>query len=238
MLGVGLAWPVLPKLIQQMGGGDVSGAAFTYGVLAGGFALAQFFFQPLAGALSDRFGRKPVLLAALAGSGADFAIIAFAPSLFWLAVARILGGVFAATNSTANAYMADVSAPEDRSRNFGLVGAAFGFGFIAGPLVGGMLGDIDLRLPFLFAAGLAALNLVFGLVFLPESLAPEHRKAFSLASANPFGALARMGRLPGLVPLMAAFLLAAVAQRGLEAIWVLFLDFRFGWGVREASFSL
>ena len=238
MLGVGLAWPVLPKIIQHMGGGDVSGAAFTYGVLAGGFALAQFFFQPLTGVLSDRFGRKPILLAALAGAGADFALVAWAPSLIWVAAARILGGIFASTNATANAYMADISEPEDRSRNFGLVGAAFGFGFIAGPLIGGVLGGIDLRLPFLFAAGLAALNFTFGLFFLPESLAPEDRKPFSPSNANPFGALARLTRLPGLAPLMLSLFLVAVAQRGLEATWVLFLDFRFGWGVREASFSL
>ena len=228
MLGVGLAWPVLPKIIQHMGGGDVSGAAFTYGVLAGGFALAQFFFQPLTGVLSDRFGRKPILLAALAGAGADFALVAWAPSLIWVAAARILGGIFASTNATANAYMADISEPEDRSRNFGLVGAAFGFGFIAGPLIGGVLGGIDLRLPFLFAAGLAALNFTFGLFFLPESLAPEDRKPFSPSNANPFGALARLTRLPGLAPLMLSLFLVAVAQRGLEATWVLFLDFRMG----------
>lgn len=238
MLGVGLAWPILPKMVQHFQAGDVSSAAFTYGVLAAGFALMQFAFQPLTGALSDRFGRRPVMLVALAGIGVDFAIVALAPSLVWLAVARLVGGIFASTNATANAYVTDISEPADRSRYFGMIGAAFGFGFIAGPLLGGLLGEIDIRLPFLAASALAGANLVFGFFFLPESLAPENRKPFDLARANPFGALAHIARFASLAPLMAALLIVNVGQRGLEAIWVLFVDFRFGWGVRDASLSL
>ncbi len=238
MLGVGLAWPILPKLIQQFRGGDVSGAAFTYGLLAAGFALAQFLFQPVAGALSDHFGRRPVMLIALAGIAVDHLIVALSPDLVWLAIARFVGGIFATTNATANAYIADISAPEDRSRNFGLIGAAFGFGFVAGPLAGGFLGAIDLRLPFFAASALAGANLLFGLFVLPETLDSGHRKAISVASANPLSALARVARFPGLAALMTALFVTNVAQRGLEAIWVLYLDYRFGWGVRDASISL
>ncbi len=238
MLGVGLAWPILPKLIQDFEGGSVSDAAFTYGVIAAGFALMQFAFQPLTGALSDRFGRRPVMLAALAGIGVDFAIVALAPTLIWLAIARLVGGIFASTNATANAYVTDMSDPADRSRLFGLIGAAFGFGFIAGPLLGGVLGEIDIRLPFMAAAALAGANLVFGLLFLPESLPPENRKPLDLKRANPFSALSHMARFTNLAPLMAALFLISVGQRGLESIWVLFLDARFGWGVRDASLSL
>lgn len=238
MLGVGLAWPILPKLVQSFKGGDVSDAAFTYGLLAAGFAVAQFAFQPLAGALSDHFGRRTVMLAALAGIAVDHMVVAMAPTLAWLAVARVIGGIFATTNATANAYIADISEPGERSRNFGLVGAAFGLGFVAGPLLGGLLGSIDLRLPFFAAGGLAAANLLFGLFALPESLDPGNRKTFSLAAASPFAALARISRFPGLGALMVALFLTSVAQRGLEAIWVLYLDHRFGWDVRDAAISL
>ncbi len=238
MLGVGLAWPILPKLVQSFEGGDVSGAAFTYGLLAAGFAVAQFVFQPVAGALSDHFGRRTIMLAALAGIAVDHLVVALAPTLAWLAIARVVGGIFATTNATANAYVADISAPGERSRNFGLVGAAFGFGFVAGPLLGGFLGSIDLRLPFFAAGALAAANLLFGFLALPESLEPKNRKTFSVAAANPFATLARIARFPGLGALMAALFLTSIGQRGLEAIWVLYLDHRFGWGVRDASISL
>lgn len=238
MLGVGLAWPILPKLVQHLSGGAVADAAWAYGFLATGFALAQFFAQPILGALSDRFGRRPVMIVALIGIGADYLIMALSPNLAWLAVARIVGGVFAATNATANAYVADITAPKDRSRAFGLIGAAFGVGFVLGPLLGGVLGAIDLRLPFILAAVLAGANALYGLAVLPESLPTDRRRAFSLARANPFSAFVGMARFAGLAPLMLALLFINTGQRGLEAIWVLFLDYRFGWGVRDASFSL
>lgn len=238
MLGVGLAWPILPKLVEQLAGGGISNAAFIYGFIATAYAVAMFLFSPFMGALSDAWGRKPVLLISQAGLGIDYLVMAFAPDLVWLVVARIVAGMLGATSATANAYMADISSPEERSRNFGLIGAAFGIGFIAGPLIGGVLGAIDIRLPFLFAAGLIAANLVFGLVALPESLAPGNRRPLSSSSINPVNAISRLTRFPMLYPLLAALFLTNIAQRGLEAIWVLYTEFRFGWDVRDAGFSL
>ncbi|MEZ5811661.1 MAG: TCR/Tet family MFS transporter [Rhizobiaceae bacterium] len=238
MLGVGLAWPILPKLVEELSGGGVSNAALIYGIIATAYALAQFAFSPLIGALSDAWGRKPILLLSQAGLCVDYLVMSLAPNLAWLVAARILAGVLGATVTTANAYMADISTPENRSRNFGYVGAAFGVGFIAGPLIGGVLGAIDLRLPFLFAAVLIGANLVFGLVALPESLPPANRRPFGSSGVSPFGALARLVRFPMLYPLIAALLITNIAQRGLEAIWVLYTGFRFGWSVRDASFSL
>ncbi|TCD12284.1 MFS transporter [Oricola cellulosilytica] len=238
MLGVGLAWPVLPKLIQQMGTGSVSEAAAAYAIIGTVYAVAQFLFSPLIGTLSDRFGRRPVLLVTLAGLGLDYLLTALAPNLVWLAFARLAGGIFGATATTANAYMADVSTPENRARNFGYIGAAFGIGFVLGPLLGGMLGAIDIRLPFYTAAALAALNVAFGLLALPESLKQENRRPVALREINPFAALRRIAAFPALLPLMIALFVTATAQRGLEGTWVLYTDFRFGWGVREAAWSL
>ncbi len=238
MLGVGLAWPILPKLVEEFTGGDISNAAFIYGFIASAYAVAMFLFSPFMGALSDAWGRKPVLLIAQAGLGIDYLIMAFAPNLWWLAAARFVAGMLGATMSTANAYMADISSPEERSKNFGRIGAAFGIGFIAGPLIGGLLGAIDIRLPFLFAAGLIAANIVFGIFALPESLPQQNRKPLREATINPLLAIARLTRFPALYPLLAALFLTNIAQRGLEAIWVLYTEFRFGWTVRDAGFSL
>ncbi len=238
MLGVGLAWPILPKLVEQFTGGGVSNAAFIYGFIATAYAVAMFLFSPLMGALSDAFGRKPVLLISQAGLATDYLVMAFAPDIGWLVAARILAGILGATGATANAYMADISTPEDRSKNFGLIGAAFGVGFVIGPLLGGVLGAIDIRLPFLFAAVLIAANLLFGLIALPESLAPENRRTFVFSSANPIRAITRLTQFPLLYPLLAALLITNIAQRGLEAIWVLYTEFRFEWTVRDAGFSL
>ncbi len=238
MLGVGLAWPILPKLVEQLTGGGISNAAFTYGFIATAYAVAMFVFSPLMGALSDAWGRKPVLLISQAGLGIDYLVMAFAPNLGWLLAARIVAGILGATVTTANAYMADISTPEDRSRNFGYIGAAFGIGFIIGPLLGGVLGAIDIRLPFLFAAVLIGANIIFGLIALPESLAPENRSPLGSASVNPVRALVRLTRFPTLYPLLTALFLTSIAQRGLEATWVLYTEFRFGWTVRDAGFSL
>ena len=238
MLGVGLAWPILPKLVEQLAGGGISNAAFVYGFIATAYALAQFMFSPLLGAISDAYGRKPVLLCSQAGLCIDYLVMAFAPNLWWLAGARILAGILGATVSTANAYMADISSPEDRSKNFGLIGAAFGIGFIAGPLIGGVLGAIDIRLPFLFAAGLIGANLIFGFIALPESLPVKNRRSLGSTGVSPFKAIARLTRFPLLYSLLAALFLTNIAQRGLEAIWVLYTEFRFDWTVRDAGFSL
>lgn len=238
MIGVGLAWPVLPKLIQQLGAGDVSNASYIYAVIGALFAVSQFLFSPLLGSLSDRFGRKPVLIVSLVGLGFDYFLTALAPGYIWLAIVRFVGGIFAATVTTANAYAADISTPENRARNFGFIGAAFGVGFILGPLIGGWLGDIDVRYPFFAAAGLALLNALFGWIILPESLEKEKRRPFVLSEANPFKALRRMASFPSLTTLLISLFITATAQRGLEATWVLYTEFRFGWGIRAAAWSL
>ncbi|WP_136657108.1 TCR/Tet family MFS transporter [Nitratireductor sp. XY-223] len=239
MLGVGLAWPILPKLVQSFEGGNISSAAFQYGLLASAYALAQFLFSPLMGNLSDAFGRRPVLLLSQTGLAIDYAILAVAPDYWWLLAARLISGVLGATITTANAYMADISTPQNRARNFGLVGAAFGIGFIAGPALGGLLGEIDIRLPFVAAALLSLGNTLYGYFLLPESLDPSKRRPVGrLWKSNPVGALANMTRFPVLLPLFLALFLTAVAARGLEAIWVLYTDFRFGWTLRDSALSL
>ena len=238
MMGVGLAWPILPKLVQEMGSGSVSDAAAVYAIIGAIFAISQFLFSPLIGSLSDRYGRRPIMLISLAGLGADYVLTAFAPTFFWIAVVRFFGGIFAATITTANAYAADISTPENRARNFGLIGAAFGAGFILGPLMGGWLGAMDIRYPFLAAGILTLINGIFGYFTLPESLPQERRRKLEVKDANPFIALTRLGAFPALTPLLIGLLITATAQRGLESIWVLYTDFRFGWGIREAAWSL
>lgn len=239
MLGVGLAWPILPKLIQSFEGGNVSSAAFQYGIIATAYALTQFLFSPLLGNLSDAYGRRPVLLASQAGLALDYVILAFAPNYWWLFAARLVSGMLGATISTANAYMADISTPENRARNFGFMGVAFGIGFIAGPAMGGVLGEIDIRLPFLAAAALTAINCVYGYFLLPESLSLEKRRPVGrLWKSNPISALGNMAQFPVLVPMFIALFLTAISGRGLEAIWVLYTDFRFGWTIRDSALSL
>ncbi|WP_419912413.1 TCR/Tet family MFS transporter [Hoeflea sp.] len=239
MLGVGLAWPILPKLVQAFEGGNISSAAFQYGLLASAYALAQFLFAPLMGNLSDAFGRRPVLLLSQMGLAIDYAILAIAPDYWWLLAARLISGVLGATITTANAYMADISTPQNRARNFGLIGAAFGIGFIAGPALGGLLGEIDIRLPFVAASILSLANTLYGFFLLPESLPPEKRRSVGrLWKSNPVAALGNMGRFPVLMPLFIALLLTAISARGLESIWVLYTDFRFGWSLRDSALSL
>ena len=239
MMGVGLAYTLLPKLIQATGAPDVSSAAFYNGSIALIYAVAQFAFSPFFGNLSDAYGRRPVLLTAQAGLALDYFLMALAPSLAWIAVARLVSGIFGATVSTATAYVADISTPQDRARNFGLIGMAFGIGFIAGPFAGGLIGAYDIRLPFVIAGCLTLANTVFGWFALPESLAPQNRRPFAgLRAFNPFSSLDKLLKTPALLPFMGCFFLAFLAQRGLESIWILYADFRFGWGVREAAFSL
>ncbi|WP_421778963.1 MFS transporter [Hoeflea sp.] len=239
MMGVGLAYPLLPKLIQGVGDYTLSQAAFYNGLIAVLYALAQFFFSPLLGNLSDAHGRRPVLLTAQTGLALDYFLMALAPSLWWIAVARFVSGVFGATVSTATAYVADISTPETRARNFGLIGMAFGIGFVIGPFLGGLLGEIHIQLPFLVSGILVTANVAFGFFVLPESLPPQSRRAFAgFRASNPFTALRMLTRLPQLSPYLVCFFLVFMAQRGLESIWVLYTDFRFDWGVREAAFSL
>jgi MFS transporter, DHA1 family, tetracycline resistance protein len=238
MLGIGLAFPVLPRLIEQFEGGDVSRASYIYGALAAAYSLMQFLFAPLVGALSDRYGRRPVILLALAGMGLNYIVLAYAPSLWLFALGRMVAGAFGATFTAAGAYLADVTPPEKRAQSFGLIGAAFGFGFITGPALGGVLGAVDLRLPFLVAAGLSLADFAFAYLALPESLAVENRKRVNLAHANPVGALREIGRYTSVLGLMIIFVLATFANRVAEMTWVLFTGYRFHWGPAETGLSL
>jgi DHA1 family tetracycline resistance protein-like MFS transporter len=238
MLGIGLAFPVLPKLIEQFENGDISRASYIYGLLAAAYSVMQFACAPLIGALSDRFGRRPVILLALAGMGVNYCLLAFAPGLLWFALGRMIAGAFGATFSAAGAYLADITPPEKRAQSFGLIGAAFGFGFITGPAIGGVLGAVDLRLPFLVAAGLSLADFVFAYFALPESLPPANRKPFNLRHASPIGALREIGRYGSVLGLMAIFVMATFANRVAEMTWVLFTSYRFAWGPTETGLSL
>src|SRR5438552_16032605 len=180
VLGMGLVIPILPKLVQSMLGGAIAEASFVFGLLVSIYAVMQFLCAPVLGALSDRFGRRPVILMALAGLGFDYILLSLAPDVWWLVLGRIVAGIFGATFTPAGAYIADVSPPEKRAANFGLMGVAFGLGFIAGPALGGILGGGNLRLPFMVAAGLTFANFLYGLFVVPESLKPEHRRPIVL----------------------------------------------------------
>src|SRR3954447_19613881 len=184
VLGIGLIIPITPRLIESFQG-TVATASKSYGALVALYSLMQFLFAPVLGSLSDRFGRRPVILCSLLGSGLDYFLLAAAPNLSWFFVGRIIAGITGANFAAATAYIADVSPPEKRAANFGLIGAAFGLGFIAGPALGGLLGNVGLRVPFMVAGGLTLLNWLYGLLVLPESLAPENRRAFGLARSNP-----------------------------------------------------
>ncbi len=238
MLGIGIIIPILPELIREFVGGGSALAGRWYGILAATYAVTQFFFAPLLGALSDRVGRRPVILISLFGLGIDYIIMGFAPTLGWLFVGRLIAGVMGASATTANAYIADVSKPENRARNFGLIGVAFGLGFIFGPAIGGLLGSIDLRLPFFASAGLALVNWLYGFFVLPESLPPEKRGAFRWRKANPVGSLHVLRSYPLVAGLTAAFVFVILAQRGLETVWVLYTGHKFGWDERANGLSL
>lgn len=238
ILGIGLIIPILPKLVIQLQGGNVAAAAHTVGLLAALYSLMQFVFAPILGSLSDHFGRRKVILGSLFGSGLDYLLLAFAPNLAWFYVGRIVAGITGANITAATAYIADVSPPEKRAANFGLIGAAFGLGFIAGPALGGLLGNHDLRLPFFVAAGLTFANWLYGFFVLPESLAPENRRDFSWSRANPVGSLAALQRHPLVLGLAVSFFLVNLANFGLHATWVLYTGYRYGWTPGQVGWSL
>jgi len=239
VLSFGVVIPVLPHLVEQFTGGDVAGAAHWVGIFGMVFAAVQFVCTPIQGALSDRYGRRPVILVSCLGLGLDFVFMALANSLPMLLLGRIISGVAAASFTTANAYIADVTPPERRARGYGMLGAAFGLGFVVGPLVGGWLGGIDLRLPFWFAAGLALLNFCYGLFVLPESLPAERRsRRFDWSHANPFGSLLLLREYRHVFGLAAVVVLANLAHYVYPSIFVLFADYRFAWGPREVSWVL
>lgn len=237
LLAIGLVTPVLPLLVGQFtdNRGDQS---FYFGLLATGFGLMQFLCMPLLGALSDRLGRRPVLMISMAGLGFNFMAMAWAPSLAWLMVGRLIGGAAAASMSVANAFAADVSTPGNRAKAFGKVGAAFGLGYICGPMLGGLLGGIDLRLPFYLACACSLANLVYGFVFVPESLTRARRLALSWRRINPFGVLARALRHRGAGMLLASYTLMTFALVMLQSTWVLYTHFRFGWSAYDNGIAL
>jgi DHA1 family tetracycline resistance protein-like MFS transporter len=239
VLSFGLIIPVLPHLIEDFAGGDTAHAAYWVGVFGTIFAAIQFFSSPVQGALSDRYGRRPVILLSCLGLGLDFCFMALAPTLWWLLVGRIISGITSASFTTANAYVADVTPADKRARSYGLLGAAFGLGFIVGPLIGGWLGGIDLRLPFWFAAGLALLNFCYGLFVLPESLPAEKRAArFDWSHANPLGSVVLLKRYPQVFGLAAVVFIANLAHYVYPSIFVLFADYQYGWGPREVGWVL
>jgi len=238
VLGVGLLIPILPKFVATLSGRGLSAGARDYGLLLGLYGLMQFAFAPLLGALSDRYGRRPVLLLALGFTGFEYVIQALAPTLAWLYVGRILAGITGASFTTASAYIADVSPPDKRAQNFGLIGAAFGVGFIAGPALGGLLGAFGPRVPFWVAAALSGVNLLYGLLVLPESLKPENRRPFAWRDANPVGVLRVLGQYPVVRGMAWSLGASNLAAQALQSTWVLMMSARFGWGPRENGFSL
>lgn len=237
-MGVGLIMPVMPALLREVDGGSLAQAAAWGGIMSAAFAVMQFLFGPVVGALSDRWGRRPVLLISLLAMAADYVIMALAGSLWLLLVGRILGGITAATHSTANAYMADISAPHEKAQRFGLLMAGFGVGFVLGPILGGFLAEYGTRAPFWAAGALALANALLGFAVLGESLPRRRRRRFSWARANPFGAFRAVARLAGVAPLLAVFFLFNVATYVYPAAWAFFLTERFGWGEGTIGLSL
>lgn len=237
ILAMGIVIPVLPPLIEEFVGSS-SSAGWWNGLLVALWAGMQLIASPILGSLSDRFGRRPVVLISTAGLALDWVLMALAPSLWWLALGRMLGGATSASFTVIYAYMADITAPEDRARGFGLIGAAFAGGFVLGPALGGLLGEIGPRAPFWAAAGMSVLAFAYGLFILPESLKPENRMAFSWRRANPFGALALLGRHRELTGLATVNFLLYFAHHVFSAVFVLYAAHRFGWGAWQVGAAL
>jgi DHA1 family tetracycline resistance protein-like MFS transporter len=238
ILGLGLIIPILPRLIETFVGGNIGDASRTYGLLGSLYALMQFVCAPIIGSLSDRFGRRKVILGSLFGSALDYWLLAFAPSLSWFFIGRIIAGITGANYSAAMAYIADISPPEKRAANFGIVGAAFGIGFIAGPALGGLLGDYSLRLPFKVAGALTLINWMYGYFVLPESLAFENRRKFSWKRSNPVGALLAFREHPASLGLAATYFLLHLAHQALPGTWVLYTAYRYNWTPFQTGLSL
>ncbi len=238
MLGIGLIVPVLPKLVTSMYGGTLSDGSFIFGWFVASYALMQFLFSPVLGNLSDAVGRRPVILLSLFGAGLDYLLMAFAPSLGWLFAGRVIAGITGANIAAANAYIADVTPLEDRARNFGLIGACFGVGFIVGPALGGLLGQYGLRTPFMAAAGLTLLNALYGFFVLPESHPKERRRPFDWRVANAFSSLSALGRNSIALGLVGTITLERLAHDSLPATWVLYTTYRFNWTEAQNGFSL
>jgi DHA1 family tetracycline resistance protein-like MFS transporter len=238
ILALGIIIPVLPLLVEQFLGGDTARAATMFGLFGTVWALMQFVFAPILGALSDRWGRRPVILISCAGLGLDYILMALAPTLAWLFVGRIISGITAASFSTAGAYIADVTPVEKRAASFGIIGAAFGLGFVLGPALGGVLGAVDPRLPFWVAAGLALANAAYGYFVLPESLPPEKRTSFSWSRVNPLGSLRLLRSHKELFGIASVSVLYHLAHHVLPSVFVLYGSYRYGWTPRDTGLTL
>ena len=237
-MGIGLILPVMPDLIEEVHGGTLAQAAVWGGILSAGFAVMQFLFGPAVGNLSDSIGRRPVLLVSLFVLAIDYLVMAVAGSIWLLLAGRVLGGIFSATHSTASAYMADISKPHEKAANFGLIGGAFGMGFVLGPLIGGFLGEYGTRAPFYAAAALAAFNGCVGIFVLRETVGDRIRRPFTWKRSNPFGAFRYMALLPGIGALLAVTFLYQVAFSAYPAVWSYFTQARFDWTPQVIGLSL
>lgn len=237
-MGIGLIMPVMPDLLREVDGGNLGDAAIWGGILATTFAVMQFLFGPVVGSLSDRFGRKPILVGSLLIMAFDYVLMALAGTVWLLLIGRIIGGITASTHATAAAYIADVSEPQEKAANFGLIGAGFGIGFVLGPVIGGLLAEFGTRAPFWAAAVLALANAAFGWWVLKETVTDATRRAFSWKRANPFGAFKSIGSLPGLVPLLLVYFFYQIASVVYPSIWSFFTAERFDWSPGMIGLSL
>ena len=238
VIGIGIIIPVVPALIEKLTGEGISVAAIYGGWLTFAYAIFQFLFSPVLGGLSDRFGRRPVLLFSLLGLGIDYIFQAFAPTIFWLFIGRIIAGITGASFTTATAYIADISTPEKRAQNFGMVGAAFGLGFIIGPLIGGFASAGGTHVPFLVAAGLSLVNFIYGYFALPESLSMKTRRRFEWKRANPIGSLIQLKKYPLVMGLLGSFILLFIASHAVQSNWVYYTVYRFQWTEKAVGLSL
>ena len=236
--GLGLIIPVMPALINELTGEGISRASEYGGWLVFTFAVMQFLFSPVLGGLSDQYGRRPIILIALFGFAIDYLLLAFAPSLLWLFIGRALAGVTGASITTATAYIADISTKENRAQNFGMIGAAFGLGFIIGPVIGGLLGSFGPRVPFMVAAALTFVNFLYGYFVLPESLKKENRRPFNWKRANPIGSLKNLQRYPALSGLAFSFILINLASHAVQSNWSYFVIEKFAWSETMIGISL
>lgn len=238
VIGIGIIIPVLPSLIESLNGEGLSEASKIGGWLIFSYAIMQFFFAPVLGTLSDRFGRRPILLISLFGLGIDYIVHAYAPSLAWLFAGRILAGICGASITVATAYIADISTPEKKAQNFGMIGAAFGLGFIVGPVIGGIASKWSVQLPFLIAAGLTLLNFLYGWFILPESLTKENRRKTNLKKANPLGSFHMLKRNGIVAGLAAAFFLLYLAGHSVQSTWTFYSMLKFDWDESMVGYSL